>query len=102
MLRVVLYPCQGWGQGVLLYDLRHQILGHVGHGGIVIVWQLRADHHRGLPILLVDPNPAPASVRPVAPVAVDVVVGLLHGYSPSPIPSWSSQAVFSMASLVAP
>ena len=53
-------------------------------------------------VVLEDPDPAPASVRPVSPVAVDVVVGLLHGYCSSLAPSWTSEATSSTASLVAP
>src|SRR4051794_32002962 len=102
MLGIVFHPHQGWGQLVLFHDLRGQVLGHVGDGGVVIDRQLRTKHYRSAFILLVDPDAAPAPVRPIASVVVDVVVGLLHEYSSSPAYPWSSQAVSSMASLVAP
>jgi hypothetical protein len=39
-------------------DPAEQAVGHVGHGGVIVVWQLRADHHRDLTLLLVDPYAA--------------------------------------------
>jgi hypothetical protein len=89
-------------QLVLCYHLRGQVLGHVGDGGIRIVRRLRADHPWGTTIFLVDPGGASTTARPVAPVVVNIVVVLLHGYSSSPAHPWSSQAASPMVSLVAP
>jgi hypothetical protein len=62
VLRIVLYLGQGCGQGVFLYDLRRQVFGHVGDGGVGVIRQLRADHYWGAAIFVVDPDTTPASV----------------------------------------
>jgi hypothetical protein len=87
VLWVVLYPLQGSGHGVLLYNLGGQVLGHVGDRGVIVVWQLRAYSHWGASILLVDLDAALTSIRPVASIVVDIVMRLLHGYCSSPAPS---------------
>jgi hypothetical protein len=43
-------------------DPAEQAVGHVGHGGVGVVRQLRADHYWGAAIFVVDPDTAPASV----------------------------------------
>jgi hypothetical protein len=64
---------------VFPYDLRSQVLGHVGDRGVGVIRLLRADHYWGAAIFVLDPYAAPASVRPVAPVMMDVIMSLLHG-----------------------
>ena len=76
MLGVMLYPYKGSSQPVLLYHLRRQVLDHVGYAGVLILRQLGADHHRILPILLIDADTALAPIRPIASVMVDIVVRL--------------------------
>ncbi len=73
----VLYPGQWAPTPLNLNDLGGKVRGPGGHGGVVLVSQLREDEHRGILFLTVHSNTVVASTETVTPVAVHLIVGPL-------------------------